>query len=69
MTIISDMKIESASYTQDAISLKKTMIQAVINGVSMSIPLDPDNTVYAELMRQVEEGILIIEEVKEPETE
>lgn len=36
-------------------------IQATIDGVEMSVPLDPANRHYAEIMRQVEAGKLTIE--------
>lgn len=37
-------------------------ITATIDGVEVSIPLDPANRHYAEIMRQVDAGTLIIEE-------
>ena len=37
-------------------------IQATIDGTEMSVPLDPANRHYAEIMRQVEEGTLTIQE-------
>jgi hypothetical protein len=33
---------------------ENTGIQAVIDGITMSVPLDPANRHYAEIMRQVE---------------
>jgi len=36
-------------------------INAVIDGVTMSVPLDPANRHYAEIMRQVEAGELTIQ--------
>lgn len=35
-------------------------ISATIDGVEMSVPLDPANRHYAEIMRQVEAGTLTI---------
>ena len=35
-------------------------IDAVIDGETMSVPLDPANRHYAEIMRQVEAGDLTI---------
>ena len=35
-------------------------ITAVVNGIKMSIPLAPDNTEYAEILRQVAAGTLTI---------
>jgi hypothetical protein len=37
-------------------------VVASINGVTMHVPLDPDNRHYAEIMRQVEAKTLTIEE-------
>jgi hypothetical protein len=39
-----------------------TGIKATIDGTEMSVPLDPANRHYAEIMRQVEAGELTIEE-------
>ena len=33
-------------------------VQATINGTIMSIPLNPDNMDYAEILKQVEAGTL-----------
>ena len=35
-------------------------VQCTINGVVMSVPLDSDNTHYAEILRQVAAGDLTI---------
>jgi len=37
-------------------------IRATIDGEQLSIPLDPANRHYAEIMRQVEAGELVIQE-------
>lgn len=37
-------------------------IQATIDGIQMSVPLDPANRHYAEIMRQVEAGTLVIQD-------
>ena len=37
-------------------------VVASIDGVTMHVPLDPDNTDYAEIMRQVDAGTLTIED-------
>ena len=39
-----------------------TIIKATIDGIEMSVPLDPANRHYAEIMRQVEAGELTIQE-------
>lgn len=37
-----------------------TSIQATIDGQEMSVPLDPANRHYAEILKQVEAGTLVI---------
>ena len=37
-------------------------IQATIDGQELSVPLDPANRHYAQIMRQVEAGDLVIED-------
>ena len=37
-------------------------IQTTIDGITMSIPLNPANRHYAEIMRQVEAGELTIQD-------
>lgn len=39
-------------------------IQATIDGITMSVPLDPANRHYAEIMRQVEAGELVIQDAE-----
>ena len=39
-----------------------TSIQATIDGIEMSVPLDPSNRHYAEILKQVEAGTLTIQE-------
>ena len=55
------MNITSAQYTQ-GIDGTNSSIQATIDGIEMSVPLDPANRHYAEIMRQVEAGELTIQE-------
>jgi hypothetical protein len=59
---MNEMHIESAQYVTDIISGENVSIQATIDGITMSVPLDPANRHYAEIMRQVEAGILTIAE-------
>jgi hypothetical protein len=56
------MNITSAQYTNDPIDDVVCAIQATIDGITMSVPLDPANRHYAEIMRQVEAGELTIED-------
>ena len=53
------MTITVAQYYQDDGS-NNIGIKATIDGVEMSVPLDPANTHYAEIMRQVAAGDLTI---------
>jgi len=53
--------IESAQYFVD-MEGNNSSIQATIDGTVMSVPLDPANRHYAEIMRQVEQGTLTIQE-------
>ena len=41
---------------------RNVCIQATIDGKVMSVPLDPANRHYAEILRQVEAGTLTIQE-------
>ena len=42
-------------------------IQATMDGQEMSVPLDPANRHYAEIMRQVNEGTLKIQDADIPD--
>ena len=57
-----NMNIESAQYVQ--YMGENSSITAVIDGVTMSVPLDPANRHYAEILRQVEAGTLVIAEAE-----
>ena len=55
------MEITNAQYIQDAFgSDNNVSIKATINGQETTVPLDSDNTDYAEIMRQVAAGALTI---------
>ena len=58
------MNITSAQYVADPMSGNASSIQATIDGIEMSVPLDPANRHYAEIMRQVEAGTLTIQEAE-----
>ena len=53
------MNIESAKYEKD-IQENNCSITAVINGETISVPLDPNNRHYAEIIKQVEAEELTI---------
>ena len=52
------MNITSAQYKT---VLENDEIEATIDGITMSVPLNPANRHYAEIMRQVEAGELVID--------
>ena len=53
------MNITSAQYYND-MDDNQAGIKATIDGTEMSVPLDPANRHYAEIMRQVEADELTI---------
>jgi hypothetical protein len=57
-----NMNITAATFTADVIEgvSKNTSIKATIDGIEMSVPLDPANRHYAEILRQVEAGTLVV---------
>ena len=55
------MNITSAKYKNDPLTDEKnTYIEAVIDGETSSVPLDPDNRHYAEIKKQVDAGDITI---------
>jgi hypothetical protein len=56
------MTITNAKYLVDFLSGTNDSIQATIDGQEMSVPLDPANRHYAEILKQVEAGTLTIQE-------
>ena len=56
---MNEMNIESAVYFLD-LEGNNIGINATIDGITMSVPLDPANRHYAEILRQVEAGTLTI---------
>ena len=52
------MNIEDAQYSAD--NGENVSVNATINGITVSVPLDPANRHYAEILRQVEAGTLTI---------
>ena len=59
------MNITSAQYVASILTGDNSTINATIDGITMSVPLDPANRHYAEIMRQVEAGTLTIQEADE----
>ena len=58
------INITSAQYINNTMTGETACITAVIDGQNMSVPLDPANRHYAEIMRQVEAGTLTIQEAE-----
>jgi len=57
------MNITSAQYIAGR-GGNNSSITATIDGQELSVPLDPANRHYAEILRQVEEGVLTIQEAE-----
>ena len=55
------MIITNAKYFQD-IEKDNVSVNATIDGVEWSVPLDPANVHYAEILKQVKEGTLTIKD-------
>jgi|TARA_R100000149_G_scaffold54308_2_gene23698 hypothetical protein len=57
------MEIKNAKYFKDIYDKStNASINADIDGEKMSVPLDPDNRHYAEILKQVKEGTLTIKD-------
>ena len=61
---MNNMTITTAQYMSDPLSGSNSTIRATIDGQELSVPLDPANRHYAEIMRQVEAGELTIQEAE-----
>ena len=57
---MTEMQINNAQYIQcEGVN---NLIIATIDGVTMSVPLDENNRHYAEILRQVAAGTLVIQD-------
>ena len=56
---MNELQITSAQYI--AFEGTNSSIRAIIDGQELFVPLDPANRHYAEIMRQVEAGELVIQ--------
>jgi hypothetical protein len=61
---MNEMNIESAQYAV-GMSGENSSITAVIDGVTLSVPLDPANRHYAEIVKQIEAGTLVVQPADE----
>ena len=59
--MMNNMQITSAQYSTD-FDGNNSDIQATIDGQEMSVPLDPANRHYAEILKQVAAGTLTIQD-------
>jgi hypothetical protein len=57
-----DTVINFSSVKYVAVGGSNTSIEVVVEGTTMSVPLDPANRHYAEILRQVAAGTLTIED-------
>ena len=57
---MNEMNITLAKYIADVTTNENTAIKATIDGITMSVPLDPANRHYAEIQHQVAAGTLTI---------
>ena len=57
------MEINNAQYLNDLDGNLRN-VRATIDGKVMFVPFDPANRHYAEIMRQVEAGTLVIQEAE-----
>ena len=58
------MKIENAKYNKNEQD-ENVSINCVIDEKKISVPIDPANRHYAEILRQVKEGTLTIKDADE----
>ena len=63
---MNDMNITTAQYMSDPMGGVNTSIKATIDGIEMSVPLDPANRHYAEILRQVDAGSLVVAAAETP---
>ena len=56
------MEIKDAQYFKDIITGEVSSIRCIVNGRHTSIPTDPNNTDYQEILKQVNAGTLTIKD-------
>lgn len=54
--------ITDAKYIKDELTGENDIVFCKINGVESSVPLDEENSDYAEILKQVKEGSLTIKD-------
>ena len=58
------MEITNAQYVKDLLDQNKKYIEVTIDGTIMTVPLDPANRHYAEILKQVNAGTLTIKDAE-----
>ena len=58
------MNITSAQYTKDIISGNIDTVKIVVDNKEMYVPMDNQNTHYAEILTQVKAGTLTIKDAE-----
>ena len=56
------MTITNAKYNTSSLTNENCSINCVADGQTMSVPMDPANRHYAEILRQVNAGTITIED-------
>lgn len=59
------IQITSAQYVLDTIGINNSCIKATIDGITMSVPLDPANRHYSAIMQAVANNEITIQEASE----
>ena len=54
------MEIKNAKYLKDLLDDKNMAVNAEIDGEKLTVPLDPNNRHYSEILKQVAAGTLTI---------
>ena len=55
-------QIQNAKYVKNSPEEAAHAVNCIIDGIPHSVPINPANRHYAEIMRQVEDGELTIQE-------
>ena len=56
------MEIKNAKYLKDIVDNKNMAVNAEIDGENLTVPLDPNNRHYAEILKQVDAKELTIKD-------
>tara|TARA_B100000212_G_scaffold337876_1_gene313497 strand:- start:363 stop:539 length:177 start_codon:yes stop_codon:yes gene_type:complete len=56
------MNITNAKYVKDLVDDSIVYVEATIDNLPMTVPIEPDNRHYAEILKLIAEGTLTIED-------